>query len=433
MPETHKRPAQNLPPLSLHIPEPRYRPGDAPDFGDIDVPPVDATPRPGEATKPDAMRDLCYGLVRVLDFDGVAKGAWDPKLNAERLRAMLRTMMLVRAFDDRMFRAQRQGKTSFYMKCTGEEAIAVAGTMALDRDDMTFPSYRQQGILITRDYPLIEMMNQIYSNSGDKLQGKQLPIMYSSKDFGFFSISGNLTTQYPQAVGWAMASASKGDTRIAATWCGEGSTAEGDFHSALTFATVYRAPVIFNVVNNQWAISSFSGFAGAEATTFAARAIGYGIAGLRVDGNDALAVYAATAWAAERARTNQGPTLIEHFTYRAEGHSTSDDPSQYRSAGEPTAWPLGDPIARLKAHLVNIGEWDDERHAAMDREVAEAVRTAQKAAEANGILGHGLHQPLDTLFDGVFEHMPWHLREQQAQMMAEEEASGRPWARKEGH
>ncbi|HEX7693859.1 MAG TPA: thiamine pyrophosphate-dependent enzyme, partial [Sphingomonas sp.] len=253
---------------------------------------------------------------------------------------------------------------------------------------------------------------------------------YSTKEGSFFSISGNLATQYPQAVGWAMASAAKGDTRIAATWCGEGSTAEGDFHSACTFASVYRAPVILNVVNNQWAISSFSGFAGAEATTFAARAIGYGIAGLRVDGNDALAVYAATQWAAERARTNQGATLIEHFTYRAEGHSTSDDPTQYRSAGEPTAWPLGDPITRLKDHLVALGEWDEERHKAMDLELAEQVRTAQKEAEKNGILGHGLHQPLDTLFEGVYEDMPWHLREQQAQMLAEEEASGRPWARK---
>ncbi|KQN40497.1 2-oxoisovalerate dehydrogenase [Sphingomonas sp. Leaf407] len=421
----------NLPRLALHVPEPKFRPGDAVDFADVTVPAAGAQPRPDPAAAADRFHDLAYTLVRVLDEAGQAVGPWNPRLDPDMLRRMLRHMAMVRAFDERMFRAQRQGKTSFYMKCTGEEAIAVAGTMALDRDDMTFPSYRQQGILIARDYPLVEMMNQIYSNRGDKLQGKQLPIMYSAKDHGFFSISGNLTTQYPQAVGWAMASASKGDTRIAATWCGEGSTAEGDFHSALTFATVYRAPVIFNVVNNQWAISSFSGFAGAEATTFAARAIGYGIAGLRVDGNDALAVYAATAWAAERARLNAGPTLIEHFTYRAEGHSTSDDPSQYRSAGEPTAWPLGDPVARLKAHLVTIGEWDDDRHAGMDREVAEQVRAAQKAAEANGILGHGLHQPLDTLFDGVFEEMPWHLREQQAQMMAEEQASGRPWARKE--
>jgi 2-oxoisovalerate dehydrogenase E1 component alpha subunit len=420
----------NMPPLSLHVPEPKFRPGDAVDFADVDVPPAGAARRPDTAEHPSRFADLAYTLVRVLDEDGRAVGPWDPKLSPDRLREMLRAMALTRAFDERMFRAQRQGKTSFYMKCTGEEAVSIAAAFALDRDDMCFPSYRQQGILISRGYSLVEMMNQIYSNAGDKLGGKQLPIMYSAKDHGFFSISGNLATQYPQAVGWAMASAVKGDSRIAATWCGEGSTAEGDFHSACTFAAVYRAPVILNVVNNQWAISSFSGFAGAEATTFAARAVGYGIAGLRVDGNDALAVYAATQWAAERARTNQGATLIEHFTYRAEGHSTSDDPSAYRSAGEPNAWPLGDPVRRLRDHLIALGEWDEERHEAQDKELAAYVRDCQKEAEKNGILGHGLHQPLDSLFDGVFEEMPWHLREQRQMMLDEEEASGRPWARK---
>ena len=423
-------PRANLRPLSLHVPEPKFRPGDTVDFAEVAVPPAGEARRPDTAAHARDFTDLAYTLVRVLDDQGRAVGPWDPKLAPDVLRRMLRSMALLRAFDERMFRAQRQGKTSFYMKALGEEAVAIAAAYALDRDDMCFPSYRQQGLLIARGYPLVEMMNQIYSNSGDKLQGKQLPIMYSARDFGFFSISGNLTTQYPQAVGWAMASAAKGDTRIAATWCGEGSTAEGDFHSACTFASVYRAPVVLNVVNNQWAISSFSGFAGAEATTFAARAVGYGIAGLRVDGNDALAVYAATQWAAERARTNQGPTLIEHFTYRAEGHSTSDDPGQYRSAGEPNAWPLGDPVRRLKAHLVELGEWDEERDARQDKEVADEVKAAQKEAEKNGILGHGLHQPLDTLFDGVFEEMPWHLREQQRQMLDEETASGRPWDRK---
>ncbi|MCH4893950.1 MULTISPECIES: 3-methyl-2-oxobutanoate dehydrogenase (2-methylpropanoyl-transferring) subunit alpha [unclassified Sphingomonas] len=425
---TQTRDRANLPPLSLHVPEPKFRPGDPVDFSDIDVPAAGATRRPDTAEPADRFRELAYGLVRVLDDSGQAVGDWNPRLDGDQLRRMLRMMALTRAFDERMFRAQRQGKTSFYMKSMGEEAVSVAAALALAPDDMCFPSYRQQGVLITRGYSLVEMMNQIYSNKGDKLQGKQLPIMYSARDYGFFSISGNLATQYPQAVGWAMASAAKGDTRIAATWCGEGSTAEGDFHSACTFAAVYRAPVILNVVNNQWAISSFSGFAGAEATTFAARAVGYGIAGLRVDGNDALAVYAATAWAAERARTNQGATLIEHFTYRAEGHSTSDDPSQYRSAQEAAEWPLGDPVTRLKQHLIAIGEWDEDRQAAMDLELAEQVKTAQKEAEKNGILGHGLHQPLDTMFEGVFEEMPWHLKEQQAQMLAEESASGRPWA-----
>lgn len=341
-------------------------------------------------------------------------------MDADKLRLMLRNMMLLRAFDDRMFRAQRQGKTSFYMKSTGEEATSIATTMALAPDDMCFPSYRQQGILLTRGYPLVEMMNQIYSNSGDHLLGRQLPIMYSAPDYGFFSISGNLATQYPQAVGWAMASASKGDNRISAVWCGEGSTAEGDFHSAMTFAAVYNAPVIMQVVNNQWAISSFSGFAGSERTTFAARAVGYGIAGLRVDGNDPLAVYAVMRWAADRARTNNGPTMIEYFTYRAEGHSTSDDPGAYRAALEYEKWPLGDPVERLKAHLIAEGEWDEDRHIAQANELTDHVKSKQKESEKNGTLGHGMHQPFESMFDDVYEHRTWNLKEQCEQMLDEQ-------------
>lgn len=412
-------PRSNLPPLRLHVPEPPARPGEEADFSHIDVLAAGVTPRPDSAADSGALRDMVYGLVRVLDDKGQAVGPWNPRLTPDLMRRMLRAMVLTRAFDDRMFRAQRQGKTSFYMKCLGEEAVSIGAAFALQRDDMCFPSYRQQGILIARDWDLVDMMNQIYSNKGDRMKGRQLPIMYSVKEANFFSISGNLTTQVPQAVGWAMASAAKGDTRIAASWCGEGSTAEGDFHAALTFATVYRAPVILNVVNNQWAISSFAGFAGAEATTFAARAVGYGVAGLRVDGNDVLAVHAATTWAAERARTNHGPTLIEHFTYRAEGHSTSDDPSAYRSADERSKWPLGDPVARLKAHLIAIGEWDEERHAAQDLEMAEKIKACAKESEKNGILGHGMQQPFETMFEDVFEEMPWHLKEQSAQMMAE--------------
>ncbi|MEO7915424.1 MAG: thiamine pyrophosphate-dependent enzyme, partial [Novosphingobium sp.] len=366
----------NLPPLHLHIPEPRSRSGYPSDFAHHKIPPAGAQSRPDEACEAVETYPLCFDLVRVLGEDHRAIGPWDPRLDPETLRKMLRTMALTRAFDERMYRGQRQGKTSFYMKCTGEEATSVAAAMALANDDMVFPSYRQQGILIARGYPLIDMINQIYSNRGDKLKGRQMPILHSSRDNSFFSLSGNLATQYPQAVGWAMASALRGDTRIAASWIGEGSTAEGDFHSGMTFAAVFNAPVVLNVVNNQWAISSFSGFAGAERTTFAARAVGYGIAGLRVDGNDALAVYAATRWAANRARGNMGPTLIEHFTYRVEGHSTSDDPGQYRSALEAKDWPLGDPITRLKLHLIALGEWSEDQHAAMDRELAETVKAA---------------------------------------------------------
>ncbi|MDJ0643536.1 MAG: 3-methyl-2-oxobutanoate dehydrogenase (2-methylpropanoyl-transferring) subunit alpha [Erythrobacter sp.] len=417
--DTPQPSGDNRPALALHVPEPKFRPGDQADFSDIDIGEAGAQPRPDESTRPEDMKDLAYGLVRVLGDDNRAHGPWDPKLDPETLRAMLGHMAMVRAFDERMFRGQRQGKTSFYMKCTGEEATSVAASMALASDDMVFPSYRQQGVLIARGYPLIEMINQIYSNKGDKLKGRQLPIMYSSREHSFFSISGNLATQTPQAVGWAMASAIKGDSRIAATWVGEGSTAEGDFHSACTFATVYNAPVILNVINNQWAISSFSGFAGAERTTFAARALGYGLAGLRVDGNDALACYAAQQWAANRARANAGPTLIEFFTYRAEGHSTSDDPSGYRSAQEREEWPLGDPVMRLKDHLIAIGEWDEDRQAAMDKECAELVKATTKEAEKNGILGHGLHHPFHTMFEDVFEELPWHLEEQAEQATRE--------------
>ncbi len=409
----------NRPSLSLHVPEPHFRPGDKVDYSYLRIPEPDAIPRPDETAEAGGMHALAYGLIRVLDDRDRATGSWNPRLDTETLLLMLRKMALIRAFDDRMFRAQRQGKTSFYVKSTGEEAVSIGAAFALDREDMCFPSYRQPGILIARDYPIERMMNQIYSNRLDPLMGRQLPIMYSAKSHGFFTISGNLTTQYPQAVGWAMASASKGDTRIAAAWCGEGSTSEGDFHNGLTFAAVYNAPCIFNVVNNQYAISSFSGFAGSERTTFAARAIGYGIPGLRVDGNDILAVYAATRWAADRARLNLGPSLIELFTYRAEAHSTSDDPSAYRSAQEREEWPLGDPITRLKRHCIAEGIWDAERHEAMDLEVAREVQAAQKEAERNGILGHGLHQPDQTMFQDVFEELPWHLKEQCAQAIHE--------------
>jgi len=417
----------NLPPLQLHVPEPRFRPGDQVDYSHLPITAAGVQPRPDEACAASATHPLCLDLVRVLGEDHLAAGPWDPKLAPETLRRMLRLMALTRAFDDRMYRGQRQGKTSFYMKCTGEEATSIAPAMALAADDMVFPSYRQQGILIARGYPMVDMVNQIYSNKADKLKGRQLPIMYSAREVSFFSISGNLATQYPQAVGWAMASAIKGDTRIAAAWLGEGSTAEGDFHSAMTFAAVYNAPVVFNVVNNQWAISSFSGFAGAERTTFAARAIGYGIAGLRVDGNDPLAVYAASRWAANRARANAGPTLVEHFTYRAEGHSTSDDPGQYRSLQERSEWPLGDPIARLARHLEALGEWTPDDHAAMDLELAEEVKAAAKVAEANGVLGHGLHHPFRTLFEDVFEELPWHLREQSEQAIRERQIKWPEW------
>ena len=184
-----------------------------------------------------------------------------------------------------------------------------------------------------------------------------------------------------------MAAAIKGEDDIAVSWIGEGSSAEADFHHAMLFASVYQAPVILNVVNNQWAISTFQGFAGGEQRSFAARGPGYGMAGIRVDGNDFLAVYAVTQWAAERARAGAGPTLIEHVTYRGAAHSTSDDPSRYRPKDDYEKWPLGDPVERLKNHLIALGEWSEERHAALtararrarDRSRVEGSRDARHA------------------------------------------------------
>jgi len=401
----------------LHIPTPVSRPGDTPDFSRLDLPAAGAVRRPDARAAEAEMRDIPFALIRVLDDDGQTVGAWNPQLPPEVLRRGLRAMLVTRVFDDRLFRAHRQGKTSFYMKSTGEEALAVAPSLMLGRHDMSFPTYRVLGWLMARDYPLVDLCHQIFSNARDPLKGRQLPILYSARNYGFYSLSGNVGSRFGHAVGWAMASAYRGEDHVALAYIGEGTTAEGDFHEALTFASVYRAPAILCVTNNQWAISSFAGIAGGEDTTFAAKAIGYGLPGLRVDGNDFLAVWAAVAWAAERARAGQGATLIEFFTYRAAGHSTSDDPTRYRPADEAAHWPLGDPVDRLKAHLIAIGEWDEERHATLLADLDREVRAAVKEAEQTGTLGTS-KPPIGEMFEGVFKELDWRLIEQRREVEA---------------
>ena len=400
------------PRLSLHVPEPEVRPGDTPDFSRVVIPRAGSVPRPPVDVDAKEIRDLAYSIIRVLDREGEAVGPWAGTLTDEEVAAGLRHMMTLRAFDARMVTAQRQGKTSFYMQHMGEEAVSCAFRVALEDGDMNFPTYRQAGLLIAGGYPMVEMMNQIFSNEADPLKGRQLPVMYSSKEHGFFSISGNLGTQFVQAVGWAMASAIRNDRRIAAGWIGDGSTAESDFHAALVFASTYRAPVVLNIVNNQWAISTFQGIARGGSGTFAARGLGFGIPALRVDGNDYLAVHAVAKWAVERARRNLGPTLIEHVTYRVGAHSTSDDPSAYRPKTESDAWPLGDPVIRLKNHLIRRGVWSEERHKQAEAEVMDSVIAAQKEAEAHGTLHSGGKPSVRDMFEGVYAEMPPHLRRQ---------------------
>lgn len=403
-------------PLRLHVPEPTGRPGCKTDFSYLRLSPAGKVRKPPIDVAPADTSDLAYGLVRVLDEHGRAVGPWAPDLDPDILRKGIRAMLKTRIFDARMQIAQRQKKISFYMQCLGEEAIAVAHTLALERGDMCFPTYRQQGILMVREYPLVDMMCQLMSNERDPLKGRQLPVMYSTRDAGFFSISGNLATQFIQAVGWAMASAIKGDTRIASAWIGDGATAEADFHTALTFAHVYRAPVILNVVNNQWAISTFQAIAGGEGATFAGRGVGCGVASLRVDGNDFLAVYAASRWAAERARRNLGPTLIEWVTYRAGPHSTSDDPTKYRPGDDWTNFPLGDPLERLKRHMIGIGVWSEQDHEDTKAALEAEVLAAQKEAERYGTLADEHVPNVASIFEDVYKEMPAHLRRQRQQL-----------------
>ena len=348
--------------LRLHVPEPTGRPGRHTDFSYLHVSPAGAARRPPLDTQPVDTSDLAYALVRVLDDAGRAVGPWATPADPQLLRRGLRAMMKTRIFDARMLIAQRQKKMSFYMQCLGEEAIAIAHALALAPGDMCFPTYRQQGLLLARDdVDMVEMICQLLSNERDPMKGRQLPVMYSYKRAGFFSISGNL-------------------------------------------------------VNNQWAISTFQAIAGGEATTFAARGVGCGIASLRVDGNDFLAVHAASQWAAERARSNLGPTLIEWVTYRAGPHSTSDDPTKYRPADDYAHYPLGDPIARLKQHLIAIGAWTEQEHADAQSELEAQVAAAQKEAERYGTLADGHMRSAAEMFEDVYKDMPEHLRRQRQQL-----------------
>ena len=403
----------------LHLPRVPARPGETPDFSYVQLSPAGAVLRPQVNARARDMASLSVELVRVLDDSGDAVGPWNPHLEAGDLQVGLRHMLLTRLYDDRMQRMQRAGKISFYIRSLGEEAVGVAQAMALRPSDMLFPAYRQQGAQIVRGISLVDLMSQLLSNTRDMCKGRQLPVMYHSRANNIFSISGNLATQFPQAVGWAMAAAIKGEDDLAATWIGEGSSAEADFHYALLFASVYQAPVILNVVNNQWAISTFQGYAGGEQRAFAARGPGYGMPGIRVDGNDFLAVYAVTQWAAERARTGAGPTLIELVTYRGAAHSTSDDPARYRAKDDAEHWPLGDPIQRLKAHLIKIGEWSEERHQAMSAELEALVASSWKEAIKFGTMTEGPRLNPDTMFEDVFKDMPQNLLRQQALLRKE--------------
>jgi 2-oxoisovalerate dehydrogenase E1 component alpha subunit len=400
---------------SLQIPTAPFRPGDEANFDPF-------VNEPGDLPRPDPITciaadttDLANGLVRVLDFKGKASGPWDPQLTPDELRQGLEHMARMRIFDERMMKMQRTGKLSFYMRSLGEEAIAIAQTMALETQDWIFPSYRQPGAQFVRGRDMVSMINHCIGNVEDNVKGRQMPVHYTYKEGRFISISSPVGTQFSQAVGVAMASQYKGLDEVTITWIGDGASAEGDYHYALNFASVFKPPVILNIVNNQWAISTHRNIASGS-PTFAARGLAYNVPCIRVDGNDFLALYSVTKWARERAAAGEGATHIEVLTYRTGAHSSSDDPSRYRPSDEAESWPGGDPIDRLAGHLIAIGEWSDKQQTEMEERIDGEVMAAYKEAVTHGDLANGPYPSADTIFTEVYETVPWHLQEQWDEM-----------------
>lgn len=396
------------------LPGPPHRPGEEPRYPKFRQQPGDLA-RPDPAAAARELRPHATGLVRVLSDDGTrAGGEWLPQLEPATIRRGLEAMLRVRIMDDRLMKMQRQGRLSFYLLSLGEEAVAVAAALAFAPEDLLFPTYRMVGSFLVRGMPMLDVMCQCIGNVRDIGRGRQMPVHYSWRAGNCVSISSPVGTQFPQAVGAAMAAAYRGERQVVGAWIGDGSTAQGDFHYALNFASVYLPPVVLQVVNNQWAISTHRNLAGGGAT-FAARAEGYGLPGIRVDGNDFLAVYGVTAWAVERARAGGGPTLIELLTYRCGAHSSSDDPTLYRPADEARFWPGGDPIERLTSYLKTIDAWSDAEHKRLLEQLEADVSATFKQAESFGKHAReSLHSP-EPLFDDVYRERPQQIERQVAE------------------
>jgi len=344
-------------------------------------------------------------LRRVLDDEGkVLPGAKVPSLSEETLTRIFDVMLLVRTMDDRMMRLQRQGRLGFYMKAIGEEASHFA-VQPLRENDWVFPSYREQGAWFWRGYPIETFINQLFGNEKDPVKGRQMPVHHSARELNLVSISSPVGTQIPQAVGAAHAAKIMGKDDVAMTFFGEGTSSTGEFHVAMNFAGVYKAPIVFVCRNNGWAISVPTERQTA-AKTYASKAVGYGMPGVRVDGNDVLAVIQVASEAVDRARGGDGPTLIEALTYRVQGHSSSDDPSVYRDPHAPEPWERKDPLNRLRNYLKQIGLWNEPLESGIVERYNSQISDALAKADKLG------PPPLETMFEEVYEEMPWNLREQ---------------------
>ncbi|MCO4320076.1 thiamine pyrophosphate-dependent dehydrogenase E1 component subunit alpha [Aliidiomarina quisquiliarum] len=320
-------------------------------------------------------------MFQLLKEDGtVHKGAVLPEVSKELALKMFSTMQFIRLLDERMFAAQRQGRISFYLSSLGEEAASIGSAAAIEFEDMIMSQYREQGALAFRGFTVEDFMNQLFSNERDLGKGRQMPVHYGSAALNFMTISSPLGTQIPQAAGYAYGQKLEGNKNCTLVYFGEGAASEGDFHAGLNMAAVFKAPVIFFCRNNGYAISTPANeqYAG---DGIAPRATGYGMKAIRVDGNDIFAVYKATQEARRIALEVGEPVLIEAMSYRMAGHSTSDDPSGYRTKEEEQQWHNKDPMLRFQKWLVAKG-WMTEELAAEQMEAhKKAVLEELKKAE----------------------------------------------------
>jgi pyruvate dehydrogenase E1 component alpha subunit len=345
---------------------------------------------------------------------GIRRGATAPNLDAATALRLYRNLLQVRLVDERMIKLQRQGRLGFYMQSTGEEATHMAAH-ALRPSDWIFPSYREPGAAFYRGYSLTDFVNQLFGNGADTVKGRQMPVHHSAKWCNFVSISSPVGTQIPQAVGMAWAARISKKDDVALCYFGEGTSSTGDFHVGLNFAGVFKAPVIFICRNNGWAISTPRSTQTAS-RSFAAKAIAYGMPGVRVDGNDLLAVLAVMEDAVARARAGEGPTLIEAVTFRRAAHSSSDDPSVYQrpqDVEERKEWERRDPIERWKRYLVTRGWWSEKIEAQYREEIGAEILAALQQAETIA------PPPVASMFDDVFAELPPHLVEQRDYLLSQ--------------
>lgn len=350
--------------------------------------------------------DPTLGLFQVLGQDGtLVEGAPETSLDDAGLKAMYKHMLRVRLLDERMMMRQRQGKIGFFGAITGQEATPIAAGLCLQPQDWVFPALRENAIMLVRGFPLEKWLAQVYGNSMDVLKGRQMPSHMSGREVNQVAWSSCLGPQLPQAVGAAWAAKIRGDDVVTMGFIGDGATSEPDFHAAMNFAGVYKPPCVMVCQNNHWAISVPSSKQTAS-ETFAVKAHAYGVRGVRVDGNDALALHAVFSEAIGRARAGEGPTFVEAVTYRIGAHSSSDDPSVYRSDDEVAVWRERDPLTRLNRYLTHRGLLDEgadtDLRDSLNEEILAAIRRVENAAPPER----------DSIFEDVFATRPWHLDEQ---------------------